>query len=160
MVRNPHIIQRRDDLKSKIAAMPPTSTKIAVFITLTAICLACASSVQKTPGKDVPRDSPSSLEWLTQADYMPTYDVVPQQPRLPDMFAREREINTKTTIEFYIDELGKVNPVLTKIKKTSGYDALDRIALQWAKQVTFHPGIHQGKPVKVVLSREIQWLVR
>ena len=160
MLDKPRIIKLLDTLKSKISAMPLTRKQIAVYITLTAISLGCASSVQMTPDNGAPRATHSSGEWLTQGDYMPTFDFVPPQPNLPEMRTGEKEIYTNTTIEFYVDEQGKVNPVLTNVKEDSGYYTLGRIALQWAKKITFHPGIHQGKPVKVILCRQFQWMVR
>jgi len=95
-------------------------------------------------------------EFLMVAEVMPKILSMPPRPEMPSYIARAR-VNVTTKIEFYVTKSGDVDPTRTKIAVTSGYPELDEIAVEWAKQMKFHPALNRGEPVAVRMAMPIQW---
>lgn len=95
-------------------------------------------------------------EFLMVAEVMPKMKSMPPRPEMPSYIARAR-VNVTTKIEFFVTKTGDVDPQRTKIAVSSGYPDLDQIAVEWAKQMKFHPALNRGEPVAVRMAMPIQW---
>jgi periplasmic protein TonB len=95
-------------------------------------------------------------EFLMVAEVMPKVKSMPPRPEMPSYIARAR-VDVTTKIEFFVSKNGDVDPQRTKIAVSSGYPDLDQIAVEWAKQMKFHPALNRGEPVAVRMAIPIQW---
>ncbi|MCE5272769.1 energy transducer TonB [bacterium] len=95
-------------------------------------------------------------EFLMVAEVMPKLKSMPPRPEMPSYIARAR-VNVTTKIEFFVTKTGDVDPQRTKIAVSSGYPELDQIAVEWAKQMKFHPALNRGEPVAVRMAMPIVW---
>jgi len=95
-------------------------------------------------------------EFLMVAEVMPKVKSMPPRPEMPSYIARAR-VDVTTKIEFFVTKNGDVDPQRTKIAVSSGYPDLDQIAVEWAKQMKFHPALNRGEPVAVRMAIPIQW---
>ena len=95
-------------------------------------------------------------EFLMVAEQMPKVKYMPPRPKMPPYIARAR-VDVITKIEFFVDKEGNVDPNRTKIAVSSGYPELDEIAVNWAKQMKFHPARNRGEPVPVRMALPIKW---
>jgi len=96
-------------------------------------------------------------EFLMVAEVMPKFKFVPPQPKMPQYIARAR-VEVSTKIEFFVTKTGDVDATRTKIAVSSGYPELDQIAVEWAKQIKFHPALNRGEPVAVRVAVPIKWV--
>ena len=101
--------------------------------------------------------APEAEEFLMVAEVWPKYKHVPPQPKMPQYIARAR-VDVITKIEFFVTKAGDVDANRTKIAVSSGYPELDEIAVQWAKQIKFHPALNRGEPVAVRVTIPIKWV--
>jgi len=95
-------------------------------------------------------------EFLMVAEVMAKIKYMPPKPDMPSYIARAR-VDVTTVIRFFVDEKGNVDANRTRIHQSSGYPELDEIAVDWAKQMKFHPALNRGEPVKVQMAIPIQW---
>ena len=95
-------------------------------------------------------------EFLMVAEVMPKPKSMPPRPQMPSYIARAR-VDVTTKIEFYVTKTGDVDPLRTKIAESSGYPELDKIAVEWAKQMKFYPALNRGEPVAVRMAIPIKW---
>lgn len=95
-------------------------------------------------------------EFLMVAEVVAKIKYMPPKPKIPPYIARAR-VDVTTLVRFFVDEKGNVDPNRTKIHTSSGYPELDDIAVEWAKQMKFHPALNRGEPVKMQMSIPIQW---
>lgn len=95
-------------------------------------------------------------EFLMVAEVRAKIKYMPPKPKMPSYIARAR-VDVTTVIRFFVDEKGNVDPNRTKIHTSSGYPELDEIAVEWAKQMKFHPALNRGEPVKIQMAIPIQW---
>ena len=98
-------------------------------------------------------------EFLTVAEVLPKIKSMPPRPQMPSYIARAR-VNVSNKIEFYVTKTGDVDLNRTKIAVSSGYPELDEIALEWAKQMKFHPALNRGEPVAVRMAQTISWVAK
>ncbi|MEA2064385.1 MAG: energy transducer TonB [Gemmatimonadota bacterium] len=98
-------------------------------------------------------------EFLSVAEVMPKLKSRPKMPKMPAYIARAR-VDVTTVVRFFVDEKGNVDPNRTRVHQSSGYPELDELAVTWAKQMTFHPALNRGEPVKVQMAIPIQWKSR
>ena len=96
-------------------------------------------------------------EFLMVAEVMAKIKYMPPKPAMPTYIARAR-VNVTTTVRFFVDEKGNVDPNRTKIHTSSGYPDLDEISVEWAKQMKFHPALNRGEPVKLQMAIPINWV--
>ena len=92
-------------------------------------------------------------EFLMVAEVMPKFKSKPPLPHMPNSYI---SFDATTVIEFFITADGTVDP-RTQVKVSSGWPALDEIAMEWARKCTFHPALNRGEPVPVRASIKIEW---
>jgi periplasmic protein TonB len=95
-------------------------------------------------------------EFLMVAEVKAKVKFMPPKPKMPSYIARAR-VDVTTVIRFFVDEKGNVDANRTKIHTSSGYPELDEIAVDWAKQMKFHPALNRGEPVKIQMAIPIKW---
>ncbi len=98
-------------------------------------------------------------KFLMVAEMMPKFKTVPPQPKMPAYIARAR-VDVTTLIDFYVLKNGSVDQDRTSIATSSGYPELDKIAVEWAKKIKFHPALNRGEPVRVRVRVPVQWKSR
>jgi TonB family protein len=71
---------------------------------------------------------------------------------------RDAGIGGTPTVWFFINENGQV--INTQLNRSSGYDALDRAAIEVAREMRFTPAENRGQRVPVWISLEIRFEAR
>ena len=104
-------------------------------------------------------DKADEKEYLKVAEVMPKVKTMPPRPEMPEQIAGTG-VDTTMVVQLFIDEKGNVNQKLTRIHKSSGYPELDKLALEWAGKIEFHPALSNGRPVKVQVAIPVQWKAR
>jgi TonB family protein len=158
------VLRRLDFLKRGIAARPLTRTALGMFAVLALAVLTGLSglSLAVAAEKEQPQArAVDSSGYLMYAEVMPKVKFVPPRPEMPSEVVRTMVANGDTTLvtrlEFFVDETGAVNRELTRVTNASVFPELDRIALEWARQMTFEPALDKGKPVRVRMAIPVQW---
>lgn len=102
-----------------------------------------------------PKPSPPSLKApvFTQAEPLPDHSPLPAIP--DDM--RGDNLDKSCVAEFTVEPDGAPSDV--KIVQSSGYDELDRIALNAARQWRFKPATRDGQPVQSQVRLHIEFQV-
>jgi TonB family protein len=160
MVGKAQIIRRLEALKGKIKALPLSRTQVSAFLTLAVLSLTVVSTVDLISDRGLLQAAPAEDEWLSVAEVMPRFKNSPPKAKMPEEITKklaEADTTVTSVIVFYIDEQGKVDKELTKIKSSSGYKELDKIALDWAVKLEFNPALDRGKPVKVKIRVPVVW---
>jgi beta-lactamase regulating signal transducer with metallopeptidase domain len=162
MVRKPQIIKRLEALRGKIAALPLNRTQVAAFLFISVLSLGAVSAVELIPNDGLLQAAPAVAAenvWLMAAESMPKMKPMPPRPKMPADIAAAG-VDTTLVILLFVDEKGVVETKLTRIQRSSGYPELDKLSLEWAGKIEFHPALNLGEPVKVRMAIPVQWKSR
>ena len=136
--------------------------EIALIVGLT---FALLSNVYAIPAIE----SVDTDDFTSGADTTQIYNVVDQMPEiiggLNEIYkhikypaeAKRQEIEGRVFIRFVVDETGKVSS--PQILKDIG-GGCGEAAIEGVQKVSFKPGMHQGKPVKVYYSLPVNFKIQ
>jgi len=102
---------------------------------------------------------------MAAADNSPASDEFVKVEKMPEMVKSpppvypeaEKKAGTegKVIIKALVDKTGKV--VEVEVAKTSGYEALDKAAVEAAYQNEFKPAMQDGKPVAIWVAYKVNF---
>ena len=116
---------------------------------VTATAPSVASSVEESRDGDRPRFVPRDVAPRAVNDREIRNLLVERYPPL----LKDAGVRGSTRVWIYVDRGGAVENV--RIQKSSGYESMDRAALEVARQMEFEPARSDGRPVGVWVSRQI-----
>jgi len=158
------VLRRLDFLKRGIAARPLPKAALGTFAVLALAALTGLSglSLAVAAEKEQPQArAVDSSGYLMYAEVMPKIKSMPPRPEMPSEVVKamveKGDTALVTKLEFFVDESGEVNRELTRVTNASVFPELDRIALEWARQMKFEPALNKGQPVKVRMTIPVQW---
>jgi len=91
---------------------------------------------------------------LENKDYVPP--TVKSQPKIfYPAAAQQNSLSGAAKVVVYVDKEGKVRKV--DIVKSSGYEILDKAAIEFCKNTVFNPALGNGRPIGARLNWEIKF---